>query len=105
MNAVLECVIVVLAFFDSFVNYQAACMMFNHAYNKGSISFDMIMVVINAMLIYVNIFSSYDLGSSGHVGLVLMIQFGILISCVLLSALFYRIDYKRNVKSNLQIKI
>jgi hypothetical protein len=104
MNAVLECVIVVLAFFDSFA-IQAACMTFNHAYNKGSISFDMIMVVINAMLIYVNIFSSYDLGSSGHVGLVLMIQFGILISCVLLSALFYRIDYKRNVKSNLQIKI
>lgn len=38
MNAVLECVIVVLAFFDSFA-IQAACMMFNHAYNKGSISF------------------------------------------------------------------
>lgn len=104
MNDVLKSVIVVLAFFDSFA-IQAACMMFNHAYNKGSIRFDMSMAVINAMLIYVNIFCSYDLGLAGHIGLVLMIQFGILISCVLLSALFYRVDYKRNVKPNLQIRL
>lgn len=104
MNAVSVWVIVFLAFFDSFA-LQVTCMAFNYAYNKWSIRFDMSVAVINAMLIYVNIFGSYDLGSSGHVGLVLMIQFGILISCVLLSVLFYRVDYKRNVKPNLQIKI
>lgn len=104
MNNFLSYVIVFLAFINSGA-ILAAGITFNRAYNIGSIRFDMSIAVMSAMILYINIFSSYDLGSSGHVGLVLMIQFGILISCVLLSVLFNKVDYKRNVKPNLQIKI
>lgn len=45
------------------------------------------------------------LDESNKNGLSVLIQFGILMACALLIMIFDKMDYKRNVKPNLQIKI
>jgi hypothetical protein len=55
-------------------------------------------VITNAVLVV-------TLNESNQNGLSFLIQIGILITCILLITLFDNVDYKRNVKPYLRIKI
>ena len=73
-------------------------------YNKGFI-YEFVASTLCIVITLVNVRISILFESSGHAGLSLLIQIGILTICILAIKMILKDDYKRNVKPNLQIKL
>ena len=78
---------------DSFVNSSG-----------NSFGYCLSFVAVTCAIIIANIALAGILDESGHTGFAVLIQIVILIINILLVILFAKINYKRNVKPNLQIK-
>lgn len=105
MNALLFSVIIFLVIIN-LLALMLTGLTFLETYNIGDVfgyAFALSMlagleVIINAVLVV-------TLNESNQNGLSFLIQIGILITCILLIKLFDNVDYKRNVKPYLRIKI
>lgn len=74
-------------------------------YNMNSIYYEFIASTLCIIINFINIVISVSLDSSGSTGSALLIQIGILTTCILAIKMILKDDYKRNVKPNLQIKL
>lgn len=77
-------------FSDSFVNSFGYCLSF---------------VAVTCAIIIANIALAGTLDESGHTGFAVLIQIAFLVINILLTILFVKINYKRNIKPSLQIKL
>lgn len=73
-------------------------------YNKGFI-YELVASTVCIVTTLVNVRILVLLESLGFIGLALLIQIGILTTCILAIKMILKDDYKRNVKPNLQIKL
>lgn len=105
MNVLLFC----LAFILLLVNFLAMIAVISkigNVYNLfDSLAVALIASTLGAFMVAMNAGLVNTLGESNKNSLSILIQVGILMTCALLIMIFDKIDYKRNVKPNLQIKI
>lgn len=73
-------------------------------YNKGFI-YELVASTVCIVTTLVNVRILVLLESLSFIGLALLIQIGILTTCILAIKMILKDDYKRNVKPNLQIKL
>ena len=73
-------------------------------YNKGFI-YELVASTVCIVTTLVNVRILVLLKSLSFIGLALLIQIGILTTCILAIKMILKDDYKRNVKPNLQIKL
>lgn len=79
---------------------------FFETYNiDGSFGYAFALSMLVGLAFMTNVALVVTLNESNQNGLSFLIQIGILITCILLIKLFDNVDYKRNVKPYLQIKI
>ena len=104
MNFLLFCLTLFLLFANFFAMVSVG-VIFSYTYNYNSIQFDFGVMMVSMIISFVNISYSFALDSLDHTCLALLIQVGILMSCVLLIELFDKLNYKRNIKPGLQIKV
>lgn len=74
-------------------------------YNMNSLYYVCIAQTAYIIINVLNIRVSVWFDSLGYASLTLLIQVGVLITCVLLIKIILKDDYKHNVKPSLQIKI
>lgn len=105
MNVLLFCLAVGLMFVNLFA-IMCVIVQIGVAYKIGN-SFSCIIIILSlsAIINVINILLVAIFGDSNKNGLSALIQIGILVICALLILIFDKIDYKRNVKPNLQIKL
>lgn len=105
MNVLLFC----LAFILLLVNFLAMIGVISkigNVYNLfDSLAVALIASLLGAFIVTMNAGLVITLGESNKNVLSVLIQVGILMTYTLLIMIFDKIDYKRNIKLNLQIKI
>lgn len=81
-------------FSDSFVNSFG-----------NSFGYCLSLVAVTCAIIIANIALAGTLDESGYTGFAVLIQIAFLVINILLTILFVKINYKRNIKPSLQIKL
>lgn len=81
-------------FSDSFVNSFG-----------NSFGYCLSLVAVTCAIIIANIALAGTLDESGYTGFAVLIQIAFLVINILLTILFAKINYKRNIKPSLQIKL
>lgn len=76
----------------------------SETYNKGFI-YELVASTVCIVTTLVNVRILVLLESLSFISLALLIQIGILTTCILAIKMILKDDYKRNVKPNLQIKL
>lgn len=103
MNGLLSASSGVLAAMNLFALVFVAATI-GETYNKGFI-YELVASTVCIVTTLVNVRILVLLESLGFIGLALLIQIGILTTCILAIKMILKDDYKRNVKPNLQIKL
>ena len=103
MNGLLSVSSGVLAVMNLFALVSVAVTI-SETYNKGFI-YELVASTVCIVTTLVNVRILVLLESLGFIGLALLIQIGILTTCILAIKMILKDDYKRNVKPNLQIKL
>lgn len=105
MNVLLFCLAFILLLANFLVTI-AVISKIGNVYNLfDSLAIALIASLLGAFITTMNTGLVNTLGESNKNGLSVLIQVGILMTYTLLIMIFDKIDYKRNVKPNLQIKI
>ena len=105
MNVFLFSVIIFLVIIN-LLALMFTSLTFLEAYNiEDSFGYAFVLSMLVGLALVTNAVLVVTLNESNQNGLSFLIQLGILITCILLIKLFDSVDYKRNVKPYLQIKL